>query len=472
MARPPFGAVAVAAVLAALALLGPLAPVRNALLLLGIVLATLAAAAYVVWRVHPAYTLSVALVLSVMAGNWAAVSVPGAFAPDRLLFLGGILSVLLRAPPVRNRPTLSFGAVHWVMVLTLLWVAGSGLAAGTLDERGATFEILERLGLIPFLLFLVAPVAFATEQHRRILLGALVVLGGYLGFTALMETLGLDALVFPSFINDSSIGTHADRARGPFLEAVTNGAGLYAGGVGAAIALFAWRAPKLRLRAGGVLVLCVAGLLFTETRSVWIGGVLATVVALLAARELRRYSVPAMGAAIAVLALSVALVPGLSGAITERRDQERTVWDRRNLATAAVNMVEAKPLVGIGWGRFTDESSDYFRLSQDFPQTANDQIIHNVFLTYAAETGLVGLGLWLLALALGMAAALRPGDPRARPWQVGLGAYLLFFLVISNFVFAQVFPNMTLWLLAGVAVGAARGRGDDYPGAPVDSPVG
>ena len=435
------------------------APRSTAFIAFGVALVV--AAGYLFWYVHPAWTLSGAVVASVMAGNWVHLGLPSNVSPDRILLLSAVASVVLRAPPVRDRPPLTFRAVHWAMVLTLLWFVGSAWAAGTLGDNGATFELAERVGLMPFLVFLVAPVVYATEAHRRILLGALVGLGAYLGFTALMETLHFNQLVFPSYINDHGIGTHTDRARGPFLEANTNGSGLFVGVVGSAIALALWRVHRWRVFAGGVLLLCFAGLLFTETRAVWLGGAVATVVALLATRDLRRYSVPAIAAGVGVVAVSVALVPGLAGAIQERRDDDRTVWDRKNLATAAVNMIAAYPLVGVGWNQFTEKNADYFRVSRDFPLTAaEDTVIHNVFLTYAAEEGLVGLALWLTALCLGMLAALWPparGEPHL--WQIGVGATLVFYLVISNFVFPQVFPNLSLWLLAGVAVGAARGPG-------------
>jgi O-antigen ligase len=439
-----------------LAFLGPLAGFRGlaAYAIFGI--AILAAAAYMVWSVHPAWMLSAAFVLHVLAGNWSLLGIPGTVAPDRVLFAAAIASVVLRAPPIRDRSPLTFRAAHWALVLTLLWFVGSALAAETIEDQDAMFEIAERVGLLQLAVFAIAPAVFATEYHRRILLGAMVGLGAYLGFTALMETLNIDQLVYPSFITDPDLGIHPDRARGPFLEAVTNGAGLYIGVVGAAIALGVWREHRWRLVASAVLILCFVGLLFTETRSVWIAGTVATLVALMSTAELRRISIPAIGAGAAAIAVSIAIVPGLAGAIEDRREDDRTVWDRKNLATAAVNMVEAYPLIGIGWDRFAHESGDYFRVAQDYPLTGEEQIIHNVFLTYAAEVGLIGLGLWLAAIALGVIEALWPpsrGEPRL--WQVGLLAYFVFFLVISNFVFPQPFPNVALWLLAGVAIAAA-----------------
>ncbi|HYI38579.1 MAG TPA: O-antigen ligase family protein [Thermoleophilaceae bacterium] len=467
LSRDQLLAAGLAAALVTVGLLGPLSPARGPI----IGVALLVGGAYLVWHVHPAWTLSAGICLSVVAGNWENLGIPGFLAPDRWLLVGGVAAVLFRAPPIRDRPPLRFGAVHWVMVLTVVWMWGEGTFAQTLSDKAEVFKLFERLGVLPYLLFLVAPVVFAEESRRRTLLAALVGLGGYLGFTAFMETANIGPLVVPSFINDTSIGFHPDRARGPFLEAVTNGAGLYTGVLAAAVALYFWRGTRSRQAALAVLGLCAVGMLFTETRSVWLGGVVATVVALLAVRELRVWFLPVVGLVAALMAISLTTVPGLADRVTERSNDQRTVWDRKNLGTAAANMVEAHPLVGVGWGRFQAESAPYFEENQDFPLTATDEIIHNVFLTYAAETGLIGLSLWLLTLGMGAAAALRPGTrPEARPWKVAAGAFLVFYLTIASFVFSQVYPNNMVWLLMGVAVGA--GGAIRPGGAPEAAPEG
>ena len=56
------------------------------------------AVAMVVWLIEPAYTLSAAIFLTPFAGNWEQLGVPGALSPDRLLFAGAIIAVLMRAP--------------------------------------------------------------------------------------------------------------------------------------------------------------------------------------------------------------------------------------------------------------------------------------------------------------------------------------------------------------------------------------
>ena len=48
------------------------------------------------------YALVTAFVLSVASGNWEHLGMPGEFGPDRLLFVAGVGSVVLRAPPVRE----------------------------------------------------------------------------------------------------------------------------------------------------------------------------------------------------------------------------------------------------------------------------------------------------------------------------------------------------------------------------------
>ena len=411
-----------------------------------------ASAAYLVWRVHPAWTLSLAVALALFSGNWERIGLPDGFSPDRLLLAAGVLAVLIRAPAVRDRAAIVAGPAQWLMAVLLIWVIGSSLAAGTLDERSPQFIILDRLGVMPLLLYTVAPVAFPDARRRAILLGTLVAMAAYLGITALLEALGLDGLVWPRYINDDSIGFHPDRARGPFVEAVTNGSALMVGALACLIALRTWRAPRARALAWGVGALCLAGLLFTETRSVWLGGAVAVAATVVIVPEFRRWAVPGIGAALAGGAVALALVPGLAADITERRGDVRTLRERENVNRAALNMIQERPLVGFGWGTFRYESADYFELHPDYALTGFGSIIHNVYLTYATETGLIGLTLWLLVVLAGVGAGLAArGPPDLRHWRIALGCYAIFFLIISVAVFPQTFPNLALWLLAGVA---------------------
>ena len=80
-------------------------------------------------------------------------------------------------------------------------------------------------------------------------------------------------LIFPRFILDESIWFHADRARGPFLQAVANGVSLNVLGI-IVIALTQERKTFVRLL---WLVLPLA-VLATMTRAVWISFAASTIV--------------------------------------------------------------------------------------------------------------------------------------------------------------------------------------------------
>ena len=408
--------------------------------------------AIVVWWVEPAYTLSAALVLTPFAGNWPAMGVPGPLSPDRLLLAGGIAAVLLRAPAMADRPRLQISGVHWLLGLAVVYALASAFAAGTLVEREPFLKLVDAFGIMPFLLFVAAPFAFRTRHQRQVLLASFVVLGAYLSLTVLFEATKLDALVYPRYILDPTYGIHAHRGRGPFADAVASGVAIYACGVACAIAVASWRDRVARTLAIVVGVLCVVGILLCLERSVWIGAILGTTVAMLAARNLRHYFLPVAVTAAVVVVAALALIPGLSASVTPRVNQgQSALWDRKNLARAAINMVDARPLFGFGWDGFSLHSKDYFQQAFDYPLTATKAGVHNTPLSYAVDLGLVGATLWALGLVFGVGAALvSRGPPELDHWRIGLLAIATAYLVVMNAVPPTTWLNRSIWLLAGV----------------------
>jgi O-antigen ligase len=430
-------------------------------------IATVVFAGCLVWQLDPAYTLSLAIVLSPIAGNWQQLGIPGALAPDRLLLTAGILQVLFRAPAVRDRPPLRLRAAHVFQALAVLYAVGSAVAAGALSSRAQVFRIVDAFGVLPFLTFLVAPIAFRTERQRAVLLVALVGLGCYLSLTVVFEVARINALVFPKYILNLKYGIHIHRGRGPFVDAVANGFGLFVCAVACVVALTKWSRRGPRALAAMTAVLCVVGILLSVERSVWIGAVAASVVAVLCAPRLVRYFVPAAAVAAGAVAAALLLIPGLPAQVRQRYNAVGTIWDRKNLAVAALNMIEAKPLTGFGWGRFQAESQDYFRQSQSYPLTATAAGVHNFALLYAVELGIPGMTLWVTALLTGIGAALLArGPPEIAPWRTGLIALFVIFVVVANAVPPTLFANLSLWLWAGVVLsGDYATRGADHDSA-------
>jgi O-antigen ligase len=412
----------------------------------------LAAAVYVARVVDPAWILSAGIAADVFAARGSKLGIP--VGPSRLLLAAGSLALLARATDGWKRPlSLKLRPLHWLLIVVVAWAVVSGILSGSFSNHDSIWELVDRLGAAPFWMFFIAPLAFGTEEQRRILLGTLVVLGGYLGLTALFETLHLNALVWPKYILDPAYGSHGDRARGPFVEAIANGLGLYACGVAAAMGLAVWRRPWVRRGCALVLGLCAAGCLFTLTREIWIGAAAGTLLALAGFHELRRYLAPALVTGLLITLLSLALIPGFSSSLSGRAHDQSPIWVRKNVARAAVNMIDARPLLGFGWNNFEKDSLPYFRQANSYPLDGLGVPVHNVFLLTAVELGLVGGALWALALFLSVGAAIfsSGGPPELRVWRIGLLAIFVELLVVANFgPSTYPFPTLLLWTWAGL----------------------
>jgi putative inorganic carbon (hco3(-)) transporter len=418
-------------------------------------LAVVVSLAYLAWHVDPAWLFTAALIGSTFNGNWSDLGVPGGVPPDRLILVAGIAGLILYAPAARERPAFRARPIHGLLALTVVWAVGSGLAAHTLDESSVQFYILDRMA-VPFAVFALAPLAFTTPRHRAGFLTAMVWFGAYLGLTAFFEIVGPHQLVFPHFILQTGWGT--ERAQGPFIEPAVNGLALYMCAVASVMALSTWKGRR-RIGAGTTLFLCVLGLLFTLTRSAWIATILATAITLAVVPGLRRYLLPVTVAVLTLVMAALAVLPGFEASVQQRTDNQLTVWERRNVDAAALNMVSHRPLTGFGIGRFNEENTDYFTLQSGIPMFVTTQIaLHNVFLLLAVELGLIGATLYACSFltVIGTALASR-GPPEMHRWKVGLLAIALYWIVGAQFVpLGQVFANMVPWMWAGIVLGGVR----------------
>lgn len=406
----------------------------------------------------PAWSFSAALGASMFSGRWTDLGTP--LPVDRVLFALGVAGLILQLP-IQRPEKIRVRFVHVAIVAAAAFAIVSAVVSGTLGNPQSRFALLDRYGLVPFLAFLLAPFVFNTPHRRMILLGVLTVCGAYLSLTALAEATGAHALVWPSYILDPSVGIHADRARGPFVDAGALGLALW--GCGIAALVLAASPPRPWMRWAGLIVaaLCVVGVLFTVTRAAWLATAASVVVTLAVTRELRRFLIPAIACGVLLVAVALATIPDLSQRVRERQRTESPVWDRLNSDAAAVRMLAARPLLGFGWDRFKDASLPYYKIAATYPLSSVGQV-HNVFLSNAAELGLLGTLVWLIALCVAVGAPLiRPPPAGLRYWRAGLMAIAVMWLVTANFApLANVFPNLLLWTWAGAlwAHGGARGR--------------
>jgi exopolysaccharide production protein ExoQ len=226
-------------------------------------------------------------------------------------------------------------------------------------------------------------------------------------------------------------------------------------GVAAVLAIALWRSFWWRLLAGAVVVLSILGCLFTLQRTVWLAVAVGVLAALLWNRRLRRYAVPTVILGVLIMALALALIPGLQQRADERLNDRYTVWDRQNLTAAGVRMLAARPLLGFGWDRFASAEDPYLIQPSTYPLTAHGRYIHNTFLSNAVELGVIGALLWLAAMAAAITAPLlRRGPPL---WTISLVAVAAFWAVCAwLYPLPRSFPLTFLLLWAGVVDGFGR----------------
>jgi putative inorganic carbon (HCO3(-)) transporter len=402
--------------------------------------------------VDPAWLISAGIVASMFAGHWDELSLNASVGPHRALLGAGILALLLRAPPARDRPQIHLGGTHFLLAAALAYILISAIVEGTLGDHASQVVVIDTYGLVPFVLFVVAPAAFATHDQRMILLGFLVAAGAYLSVTAVLEQLEAYDLVWPSYIGDPAVGSHFGRARGPFAEAAADGLALYICATAAAVAWFTWTRPLPRLGAGLVAVIAPIAILLTVTRGAWLAAIAAAAIAFATTPRLRRYLPAAAAIATVGVLAAFAVIPGAADEARNRQQDKSSVYERENTTAAGLRMIADRPFVGFGWWFGNDEMMPYYRMDPDIPLTGAQAGLHNVYLLYGVALGVLGLGLWALALAVAFGRALSyRAPPGLFAWQVGLKGILVAFLVVAVFGPANyAFPVAVIWTWAGI----------------------
>lgn len=445
--RSSYGALAVLLAFAAVLLLPPtIALVVVAAMLVPVGLA-------VGLRIEPGLLLALALAGTMLSGLSGHVGLP--ISPDRPFFALALLVALGGGPVGRSHlRQVRWRSVHTWMIITIAVMIVLGVAAGSFETDLGRWALVDRVGVVPYLSFVIAPLIYTSARQRSYLLAVLVGVGWYLGVTALLEGFGAKELAWPAYINDPSVGLHFERARGPFAEATIMGAALLGCLVACVIALRTWRSRGPRWAAGALVPVLLLGAVFTLTRAVWLAAAAAAAVGILADRRSRRFLLPVTVLAVVSVALALVAVPGLSNQVTERRREQIAVWDRLNTNAAAWDALIDNPLTGVGWARFAQRSGEYLEQNPDYPLTGNRIEVHNIVLSRLAEVGLLGTLPWLVALLLGVAVpalAKRPAWPELEPWRHGLLMYGTAFAVLGMFgPLSGAFPNLLLWLYAGV----------------------
>jgi O-antigen ligase len=304
---------------------------------------------------------------------------------DRFAFGILVFVVFMRACALRE-PLRLGGLVTWPMLGLLVLAFAEVLAQ---PYKAETWSLFAAKWLLPFALFHMASRIFDSPRAlRQFEIFALLVLT-YLGLISIFFMVGAKELVVPRFILDEGLGIHADRARGPFLQAVANGVALNLLGL---IALDSFRRRRLRgVLAVALLIGLPLAIMATKTRAVWLSFA-ASIVALPFFGRNRRLLRGCLGMTVcgALALLSILSFTDHPRSLTERLEENGPVKFRMAVYEAGWEMFLKKPLSGWGAKAMQNELS---RRISDFHQ--EQYYFHNTYLEILVQYGVIGLALYL-----------------------------------------------------------------------------
>lgn len=348
--------------------------------------------------------------------------------------------------------------------LWLLWAAGAVLYRATVQSAD---------GL---------PAGGAASVIRRILHAVLVSAAAY-GAYGLAQYLGWDVVAWQMEWSGGRI--QSSLGNPDFLAAMLVGVLP----VAAAISLDPGESRLWRRFAAGLALLLGLDLLLTQVRGAYLAALMSagTGAAMWAGSNpvrtrpgagWRRAGILAGTAAAAILAAAVFSTDNplnrrgtrlIQRTVAIFNLKERSASDRWFQWVTATLMVRAHPVLGVGPGNFGSEFFGYQKLLRVEPRYAQAFYMdaghcHNEFLEIAAESGLAGLGAFLLILGT---AAWRVRFSPASPRVVGLVAGLVGLLAHSVTMFPLRLPasGMLFWLYLGLLM---RG-GAESPAYSLDS---
>lgn len=239
---------------------------------------------------------------------------------------------------------------------------------------------------VPATLFIMSRRLTYDLRSLRVLWKALLTVGFYLGFTGVCEHYNLNALVFPKYILDPTIGIHFDRVRGPFVQAAVMGGALIA--VGLWILWYHFNIRKFWLN-WVVCIALLASTYWTYTREVWLQ-LAGSLVPVAVFRNPLRRSVRFLMLLILMVYFSGIATKFSAYDLTLFKRRTEQIDDRINIYHASWRMFLERPVFGFGYGNFSKYSDAYFEQLPGVELRGQGEGQHNTILGLMCETGIIG----------------------------------------------------------------------------------
>lgn len=358
----------------------------------------------------------------------------------------------------------------WIPLAGVALFLPSLLVAPSLSHSAAE---LARMGWM-YLLFLYVAVRVRTRRHIGAVLAGLVVFVAVELVVVVLQwrtggVLGLSFLGVPTELGDRVTDAGAiGRPFGTIIHPVFMAAAL--GTVGMVALAFALALPRsvMKIVASGVVGACLACMWIAHTRASLVAALMvgAVVLAVALHRGWIRWStigrIALIGIAFAALFWSRISEKFVENFRTGHFLKE--VDSRLELNEIAARMIHDHLLLGVGLNNHEVVLPRY----EANPVIFFGHPVHNLYLLVLSETGIVGFaGLVLVGVAMYDVALrlARSRDLLFGTLGVGVAAAMAFLMIeeILGFSLRQDIPLALYWLLAGLAVAAARMSGMPWP---------
>jgi O-antigen ligase len=325
-------------------------------------------------------------------------SIDVGFRPDRVVFI--IIIIIFIIQIIKKEIQLvPISRIEILMIIFTLICTISLIKNGAnLDENQAHNRWLNALFNItyfPFITFYIAKnVKFNSQSINSIFL-SMCFIGMYLSLTGMFEHFRVNALVWPKQILDANKGIQFERVRGPFLESVAMGRVL-----SMTFLAFLLMATQYNSFKKGIMyffsLLTTLSIYYTYTRGPWIGFGMILLALLIFDNQMKKLVSMLLVFIFIVAMLGIGSKFSLfEGTLFTQRQE--TVNDRIVSYSTALRMAGENPLWGVGFGKFEYEWDNYsLEIEGGFANP--EKVSHNTFLGLFAETGGIGLLLYLSIL--------------------------------------------------------------------------
>jgi hypothetical protein len=386
-----------------------------------------------------------------------------------LIFLAQILMALREVP--------RFGAIEKAMIAFLVMLFISVVTSG----QAPRWQMLMRGYLLPFMFFYFARAAIKQKHQVQILVGYLVLIGIYMGVMGVFEKLKWYELVFPKFIVDPNLGDRGlarlgFRVRGIFIQPAVLGTVMIMGFFPSMLFLSRLKGMFPRILQLVLVLVTPATLVFTMTRSVYLGFVGALFTGVIWSRRLRTMCTGLVLAGMVVVFLNW---DNLSTADREKGGLAtiNTVHHRIELLYETAEVFADNPLFGCGFMNFPEVALQYRRprhvpfFGYIDPGVGGKAVQHNMLATIFAEQGLSGFIPYLLIYFFIWRTSLKayrrlPHEGLlSRDWIVCLWCAMVGYFLNAMFFEMRYFEyvNVLMFALMGTTVGMYERHVRDLP---------